>query len=537
MDMEIARIIDEDSPKFNPLIAEGLAVEQMKHAEEYIHQVMQVAMRGAPDGLIYTGLVRCAPEEEKMVTLRKRGGRRHFDIAPSYFYTVKLMFEYQGKPIAPRYMLLPYVGDAGHILINGSRFFVVPVLSDPAMSVGVSDIFIRLLVARLIFRRKSHSYRINGVRTDIQVATSMIHNKTEEMKAMRSTVKCECALTHYLFCKYGFTETMQKYGGCTPIVGHDEINSEAYPESEWVICSSIQLKPITLVAKEYTPTEIRIAVKKEDFTPLVKQLIGGFFYVVDHIPERMEPEFVNSTTLWRVLMGYIIWSNEVSDLWIGDKMEAHIRSLDEYLDVIFLKKFRETGMKVDNIYDLFVVIVENFNNWLLSEKDKVASMYNKELSILYYVLYNLTSAIVRLSFKLRAMQNSARGCTEREIESVLQTFLRTDEIRGMANGRREVTSLMYSGDNKLIKITSQIVPQHAAGEHGARTKYASFNDASLQLHASLAEIGGPYNPTDAGPDGRFRINPFAKVNANGAIERNPKFAAFLDEIQEKYFRR
>ena len=73
------------------------------------------------------------------------------------------MFEYQGKPIAPRYMLLPYVGDAGHILINGSRFFVVPVLSDPAMSVGVSDIFIRLLVARLIFRRKSHSYRINGV--------------------------------------------------------------------------------------------------------------------------------------------------------------------------------------------------------------------------------------------------------------------------------------------------------------------------------------------------------------------------------------
>ena len=114
MDMEIARIIDEDSPKFNPLIAEGLAVEQMKHAEEYIHQVMQVAMRGAPDGLIYTGLVRCTPEEEKMVTLRKRGGRRHFDIAPSYFYTVKLMFEYQGKPIAPRYMLLPYVGRRSH---------------------------------------------------------------------------------------------------------------------------------------------------------------------------------------------------------------------------------------------------------------------------------------------------------------------------------------------------------------------------------------------------------------------------------------
>ena len=537
MDMEIARLIDEDSPKLNPVIANGLAVEQMRHAESYIHQVMQVAMRGAPDGLVYTGLVRCAPEEEKAVTLRKKSGRRLFDIAASYFYTVKLMFEYNGKPIAPRYMLLPYVGQAGHILINGSRFFVVPVLSDPAISVGVSDIFIRLLVARLIFRRKNHSFRINDVRTDVQVATSMIHNKTEEMKAMRSTVKCECALAHYLFCKYGFMETMQKYGNCTPVVGRDEVNSEAYPESEWVICSSTQLKPVTLAAKEYTPTTIRIAVRKEDFSPIVKQLIGGFYYVVDHIPDRMEPEFVNSSTLWRVLMGYIIWTNDVTDVWITDKMEAHIRSLDEYLDVIFLKKFRETGIKVDNIYDLFAVIIENFNTWLLSEKDKVASMYNKELSILYYVLYNLTSAIVRLSFKLRAMQNSTRGCTEREIESVLQAFLRTDEIRGMANGRREVTSLMYSGDNMLFKITSQIVPQHAAGEHGARTRYASFNDPALQLHASLAEVGGPYNPTDAGPDGRFRINPFAFINANGGIERNPKLAELLDNIQEEYFRR
>jgi len=152
-------------------------------------------------------------------------------------------------------------------------------------------------------------------------------------------------------------------------------------------------------------------------------------------------------------------------------------------------------------------------------------------------MYNLTSAIVRLSFKLRAMQNSARGCTEREIESVLQSFLRLSEIRGMANGRREVTSIMYSGDNKLFRITCQLVPQHAAGEHGARTKYASFDDPALQLHASLAEVGGTWNPSDAGPDGRFRINPFVKINKNGGIERNPELAPLLDAIQETYFRR
>lgn len=537
MDPELARLIDEDTPKLNPDIANGLAVKHMTEAERYVDQVMRIAVKGGPVGLVYTGFERCTPEEEFNEVSRKKSARRWYDLAPSYVFLVKYLFEYNGEPLPPRYMYLPFVGEAGSIVLSGSRFFISPVLSDRVVSIGVSDIFVRLLVARLIFKRKNHQFLINGARHEVQLACSMIHHKTEEMRAARPSVKGTCTLMHYLLCKYGFAEAFKMFGNCSPIVGKEEIDVDAYPESDWVICSSTQLKPEGGARGLYTPSRIRVAIRKEEFTPIVKLMIGGFFYVTDFFPSRVEPEFVNSERLWTVLMGFMMWSSDMGELWLYDRMEAHIRSLDEYLDSIFLQKFKETGLEIENIYQLFAVIIENFNSWILSEKDKVASMYDKELSVLYYVLYSISSTIVRMSFKLRAMAASKRELTAKELQGVMQMFLKPREIYAIRRERREVASVMYSGDNKAFRITCMLTPQNAAGAHGARTKYANYTDPGVQLHVSVAEIGGIYNPTDSGPDGRFRINPFVKIDETGMVMRNPEMVEMLDSIQEKYFKR
>jgi hypothetical protein len=514
----------------NEDIANGLAVKHFHDVEKYVDLVFKSAAKGFPLGLKYVDGKRCTPQEELAVVTKKKGSKRMYDVARSDIYMMKYTFSYNGEELEPRYLYLPFVSDAGTITIGGSRFNISPLLTDRVISVGVSSIFIRLLRDRLTFERMSQHYMVDGKRETVQVAWSLIYHKNAKMKKLRPTVKANCTLMHYLLCKYGFYETFQRFGHCKPVVGGSEINKNVYPEDEWVICSSTQVKPKGCGRGFYEPTNIRVAIRKEEMTPMVKNMLGGFFYIVDHFPTYMPPEWVDSKRQWMILLGHIIFSGTINAGKLYDDIADHMTSLDEYLDSLIMMKLHDIGVHVDDIYQVFAIVIEKFNDWLLAATDKVASMYDKELSILPFSLYEITSAIFKLYFKLKAA--SKKELTAKEIVATMNLTLRTGLIFSLTKGHGEVSTISTPGDNKATKITSMLVPQSASNRQSQRKDRAVLNDPSKRLHVSVAEVGGYSNLPKSEPSGRSRINPHVRIDPKGVVLRKPEYVEMLDQIQE-----
>lgn len=533
MDVMLSDLVERDTPRLNSDLADGLATTHVTQAEKYIHQVFVSASKGFPEGLLYLGYARCTPQEEYNVVTKKKGAKQGarptFDVARSDLFMVKYLFSYKGEELEPRYLYLPFVSDAGCITVSGSRFNISPVLADRVISIGTFNIFFRLLRDRLTFERMSQHFMIDGKRETVQVVWAPIYHKDAKMKKLKATVRANCSLVHYLFCKYGFTDTFVKFANCKPIIGGAEVNKNVYPESEWVICSSTQVKPKGVGRSFYEPSYVNVAVRKEDMTPLVKNMLGGFFYILDHFPARIKPEYVDNTRLWMVLLGHIIFSGAIAEGTLHDDIRDHISSLDNYLDTIVVNTLKDIGIVVEDIYQLFAIVIERFNDWLLSGTDKVSSMYDKELSILYFVLYDITKAIFTLHFKLKAA--SKKDLTAKEIVAKMNATLRTGLIYFITRQHREVTTVSSPGDNKAFKLTSILIPQSSLNK-GSNKSVVVLDDPAHRLHVSVAEIGGYLNLPKSDPSGRARLNLTVDVDEKGVVLRSEKHRELLEGIQE-----
>lgn len=551
MDNELFRLMQEATPKLNKMLANGLATTQMPFVDQYIEDVIRAASRGTLEGLVFDRLARCEPKEEYLINIRRRTPARQprrnpkktYDMAETMANMYKLYFKFQGVPLEPRFVYLPFVGEAGSITINGSEFNIAPVLADRVISIGPDSIFVRLFCDRITFRRTSTPFVVNGKRETVQMVHSLIHHDSggaDESPA----IKAETCMAHYLFCKHGFTGTFQKYAGFTPIISH-YFDPVQFQEEEWMICESINL-PMRGNKKIFgDPTKrqnIKIAVPKDKYTQLVKGLIAGFFYVADRFPSHVTIEHIENTRQWMIIMGYILFaaSNGVGRLY--DKMNSHMNSLDEYVDIITKANLHDIGVPVDTIYDFFAYIIEKFDEEILKGSDKVSTMYDKELSVLYYVMFDLIKNIFKFNFQLTAAakkssndgDSTRRGLTQRDVESMLDRAFNPRLIHRIVKDHGEITSTGYSGDCKAFKITNQLVPQQNStrSKGGRGGDRGSISDPSRQLHVSVAEVGAYSGMSKSDPSGRSRLNLCVRLNDKFVIERDPELRPLLDEVQE-----
>lgn len=535
MDKKLRALIEADTPKVNPNVVNGLATKAIPYAEEYIDTVFRSTTKASVYGLEYIGCKRCTPQEEYNEVTRKKGTKRSFDIARSDIYLMRYNFRYKGKDLPPRYLYLPFVSQAGTIIMSGSRYLISPVLADKVFSIGHSNIFVRLLRDKLNIEREPHSVYINGIRETVQIVWSLIHHRTNSPRKIRATTKAKCSLVHYLLCKYGFHETMKRFGKCDAIIGTSEINTNTYPEEEFVIFESAfnnhhHLKPKGYGKGLYQPSTLKVVIPRHQYNDHVKSLIAGFFYVVDHFPDRVKSTWVDNTRLWIVLLGNIIFSGTISEQKLYEDVSDHFESLDEYIDIVVQAKLREIGYDVEDIYQLFDLIIANFNTWILAAADSINSMYDKELSVLYYVLYKTTSDIVKLHFKLKAASKK-KELSEKEVVSIMNMFLKQRAIFNITKSHVGVSTESYSGDNKFFKITSILVPQSTSNRMNGKKERAALISPSNRLSASIAEVGGYANLPKAEPTGRTRINPHVHLDDKDGILRNEEYRALLDEVE------
>ena len=531
---EAIKAMEASAPKLNPILAKGLATTHMQHVEDYIDSVYRSVAPGFPTGLKYLGCRRCDPIKEHAEITRNRNSKCVFDVARSDIYLMEYMFTYaetggQPEPIS-RFMYLPFVGQAGTIYLSGSRFVISPILADQVISVGLNNIFVRLLKAKLTFNRISHHYVANGRTENIQVAWSKIYNKKATTNAPKATTSAKSTLVHYLLSKHGFSQMFEIYTNSRPIVGSEEITTEHYPENEWVICKSSYAEARS-GRVQGASSDIRIAIRISEYNNDVRNLVAGFFYVVDYFPTRVVPELVDDRRLWMILLGHIIWSGSVSEVKLYTDVVDHINSLDQYMDAIYSQKLKAIGYESRDLYHLFYRIISTFNEWLLTADDRVSTMYGKELSILPFVCYEIVSAINNLYFNLNAAKK--KEFSSKKILTLMNMNLRQGLVFKITKDHGAVTTTNTSGDNMALKITNLLVPQSESNKNGGKKGRTVLSDPTKRLHASIAEVGSAWALPKSAPDGRSRLNLTLNISETGLVLRDPTKVELLDSVQQK----
>jgi hypothetical protein len=538
----MSRVID-DSPKINPDIANGLAVKLQSRLEKYLDDIIRGVAKNFIEGLKYLGCKRCTPQEEYEFSIRPtsntQNNKKTFDIARSDLYLVKFEFSYNGVMLPARKMYLPFIGDAGFMFISGSRFVISPVLSDVVISKGLNNIFIRLVRDKITVERLPHNVYINGVRESIQVVWSLIHHKIKK-ETNRSGVKANTSLAHYLFCKYGLAETFRRFAGCNVIIGESEINPNTYPPEDWTICSSVKLMPRGKDSS-YIGTNIRLVFRNNEFNTLAKNLVAGFYYIVDHFPDRFRVDTLNDTTVWLITLGSILFITGTNSSQYVDAKE-HLESLDEYMDEVVINKLHTINLFCTDIYQLFSIVILNFNDWVIQARDKVNSMYGKELSILYFLLEDITKAFIKLHYRLKKLANkkpsdgvSRKKLTERDITNAMMQILKPGIIFFIRKDNIGVSNVSYSGDNKYFEVTSILATQKSNAKKTSSNDKKDTTNPAKRLHVSIAEVGGYLSFTKSEPSGHSQINPYVKTRDLGEIVeivRDTEKITLLDTVQE-----
>lgn len=533
--------------EFNRDVTRGLATIALNgssngvdtHVEEYLNRAWRCAEADFPKGLRLVKWERCTPLEEFNILTARRGqsstAKVMLEMAHSDVYMIKYLFEYNGEELRPVYMSVPYCHEGGIITIKGSTFSISPVLADKSISVGEDSIYIPVSRAKLTLKRQIHPYYADDERVSANVIWGKIHNgAVKKVKGIpnRRTIMADATLPHYLFCKYGFHNAFTMLTGVEVFGGSPEkINHDNYPKEDWVICKShsrvMNSKPKGLKTKYYVPTDIQIAVRRKHFNPSIQSLIGGFYYVADRFPERVTVNTLDDIRVWRILMGHVIFASDDSEGKLLNQIDAHMESLDTYVDTNVKDLLSEDNVLVDDLYQLFQHINETFISRISESAGQVASMYGKRLTILRYVLGDITNSIFYVVFALR--KAAKKELNKRVIQDIMKAFLKPQLILKINNKHVEVSSVSSPSDCMAFKITSNLILQSDIGS--GNSQKAITLDSSKVLHASILEVGQIDNLPKGEPTGRKRVNPNVLLDSSWTVLRTPQYVEFLDGIQ------
>jgi len=159
----LAKTIEDNVPKTNDDVMNGVATKMMDYCADYLDVVIKSAMRKAIPGFEYLGYKKLTVEEECR-TVYMNGGvnNNKWDVNEHHLYPIKLKFAFQGEPLE-RSLYLPYVSKGGIITLSGTKYHITPVLSDTVITPGYDNIFVRLLRDKIFFKRVIRTMRVKVV--------------------------------------------------------------------------------------------------------------------------------------------------------------------------------------------------------------------------------------------------------------------------------------------------------------------------------------------------------------------------------------
>lgn len=555
-DIELDLEMQEDMPKFNMDIVDGLACKSLLNAKELVDQRIRCAEKSYPEGFEFIGSYRCHPLEavRVMATVMSRGDRSvpTSDLAVSDVYLVKYQFAFNGKMLYPRYFYLPAPRRGNLFRILGKEFSMSPVATDPCFSIGPDSVFIRTNRAPITFRYEIGTVTMDrdygaekpfetGEQLSTDIAYTWVHNRggINNRTGKSDTIalgRVVTTLPHYLFAKYGMKETFKRFGRCdVTITTVDELKANPPDLKKYCVFESDGVKPSTLktkVAYSTIRSPIALVIPRSQFTPLVQTFVASFFYIVDHFPERTDIEELGGTWLWLLWLGYVLAGDQLGPAKLVENMETHLSNLDDYIDMEAQRMlFEEEALVIEDLYELFVYVLQHMSEMLENGSRDIGSMYGKRLVTAPYVLRDIFEQIFLCLFEI--INNRKRKHGVDDFNKILGKYFMPTKIFDLRKTSIKpfMSSVSTPGDNLIPKIVSRLVMQsQTSGQR--KPQNINVNDPQSHLHSSSMETGNHTLLPKNGPLAKNTANMTMDLDANFTIRKKESMAAVVEHIDE-----
>ena len=523
IDNELFDMIDQQMPKFNPLLAGGFARNQLKYNEEYIDRLFKQVARDFPPNVKYLGPKAISPLAEfRLVSRFKRSGRTAYDLSKTSVYLKLYRFSVDGEELMPTPLYHIYAEQGSIAFIKNAKFTISPVLADVSLSVKGDSLFIKMSRTMLTFRKIMGYFMADDQLTNSYLIWSQIYNT--------KTRKTIGTLPHYLFCRFGVMEAFRRVGVIPVICDRYNIDRDQYPEDKWVTCTTAPSRGRSRKTNR-VQCEVAILIPREiwERSAVTQSMVAGFFYVAEYAPTRITVEDFDSIPMWRLMLGRMILPQGDSDGKVLNQINTHIDSVSGFLDGMVRENLRDDGYgDIHDTYDLFDLVNKRFMTMVAQNTESIASMYGKRLVVNAYVNKDINAGITNMLFAVQKQQASKGFVRKAEMEKILKANIKYNLILGLNRDHSEVSSVSSASDCMLHKVTSLAVLQT---ETANKTKGPVFDESKI-AHISIAENCAIMSLPSKDPSGRSRLGFCSVIDEKGTLLRNPALEHITIPAQE-----
>lgn len=562
--------MDEHVPKLSKSVVDGTVKEVFESLPEWLDRVISSSIRSLHKDipLEYVGFSYMSPEESFQKTFSGTTNKASFDLAHSDVYKVKYHFKYNGSEF-DRTVLLPYASDGNIMTISGTRYSIVPIVSDTVISPARYQVFVRLLKDKLTFKEDSINFMHNGESTEGLLVWVEIMKNNVKSGELGKPVSC---ISLYLLGQYGFKGVVDKYfkldvTGLMEREFRDDdviVTKDVTPEMREIynVYESIGIKPAKVKTKgEYIPHDIKICVHKDvPETPFIKHFIYGMLYSLDVMPwegdevlelikksystklsEEKKLAFLEDECFkWRIILGTIACKGEHSQKKITDDIKEHFKSIEYYVDDTIKIQLRETGIYVDDYFDLIYYILKMYSQWTLTFKSYNSNIKNRYLDVKYYICYEIilgfNKTILDINKRRQKAKDQNKYIREDEIKKIFDENFKQSRIYGIVKANKTnlaVTGADYSGDMKYVKCTC-LLGEQSMGDGVKKASDPRFPEHTREINGAQTWLGSILFLPKQTPTPVLRANVYLKYNVHtGRIIIPADIERTIDAIDSK----
>lgn len=497
-------------PRMNEELTEGYIYHKQHLIEREFLAIVEGASESFPPQVVFNRdrSRRATPEEDFVDEVREQRKRSLRETARSDVYRYKLAFDYvhpdgRIEPLKDKFVQLPFFHRGGIFRIRGNASVAAPVLTDTALSVERTQIFIPFTRKRTTFLSTNHSIMVNGWLKQAPVVYSRLHNKTSK-SVRRLTV-----LMHYMLGWHGVERAFKQFFDADIIPIEGPVDRNQYPEDEYVHYESTGLNPFG--RGMYVSTRISFLVPVEQTSHRLDKAMGGLFYVLDRAADTVTLEELNNPRLWRRdLVNYLDLNIATPDK-VNTEMDNHFETVESYMDILVKQKLRDAQIPYESAAHLFEFLISHFSR--LTATSQPNDVSDKHLEAVRPLLFGLTKCISTMMWQLITNADKPKGVTVSNANDTIASKIYTDAItKSVMLGL--VSQLDSATDCLPYGVTRTLVPQSMS------TSTSDSIGASVPrlLHWSMLPVSSYLAVTKSRPEPIGTINHFAKLDRKGYVK-------------------